>query len=164
MSNPEINKSTNHSKITGNFGEFLLLYWLSKHGFECAHVDHVGLDLIARNPHSDELMGISVKSRSRDFASAGSYVSILNSELPKLKSACKTFRCKPYFAVVVDEPGSIWAFILSLPHLTKICPPRKEAISWRMSDECLKQYEEDRQIRTFRFKTETGNWWSKVPK
>jgi hypothetical protein len=103
MSSPEITKSTHHSKITGNFGEFLLLYWLSKYGFEYAHVDHVGLDLIARNPHTRELMGISVKSRSRDPASAGSYVSILKSDVAKLKTGCKTFGCNPYFAVVVDE-------------------------------------------------------------
>src|ERR1019366_7089243 len=48
------------------FPQQLVLYWLSKHGFECARVDHTGIDLIARNPHSDEVMGISVKSRSRN--------------------------------------------------------------------------------------------------
>ena len=62
---PRILKSTRHSKIAGNFGEALLLYWLSKHGFECATLDHTGIDLIARNPHNDEVMGISVKSRTR---------------------------------------------------------------------------------------------------
>ena len=57
----EINKSSRHSKITGNFAESLVLYWLSKYGFECALVDHTGLDVIARNSHTNELMGISVK-------------------------------------------------------------------------------------------------------
>ena len=38
---------------------------LSKYGFECAKVDHTGIDLIARNPKNNEIMGISVKSRSR---------------------------------------------------------------------------------------------------
>ena len=37
-----ISKSSRHSKITGDFGETLILYWLSKYGFECALVDHSG--------------------------------------------------------------------------------------------------------------------------
>jgi len=44
-----------HEKLTPlqdcrDFGESLVLYWLSKHGFECAKVDHTGIDLIANNP------------------------------------------------------------------------------------------------------------------
>jgi Holliday junction resolvase-like predicted endonuclease len=61
----EILKSSRHAKITGDFAEALVLYWLSKYGFECARVDHTGIDIIARNPHTQELMGISVKSRCR---------------------------------------------------------------------------------------------------
>lgn len=29
----KITKSTRHAKITGDFGETLVLYWLSKYGF-----------------------------------------------------------------------------------------------------------------------------------
>jgi len=46
----DIVKSSRHSKIAGDFGEYLILYWLSKYGFECARVDYTGIDLIARNP------------------------------------------------------------------------------------------------------------------
>jgi hypothetical protein len=60
----EIIKSSRHSKITGDFAEALVLYWFSKHGFECARVDHTGMDIIARNPHSEELTGPSVPNRS----------------------------------------------------------------------------------------------------
>ena len=58
-------KSSRHAKIAGDFGEALVLYWLSRSGFECARVDHTGIDLIAKRPRSDELLGISVKTRSR---------------------------------------------------------------------------------------------------
>ena len=68
----KISKSSRHSKITGDFAERLILHWLSKYGFECAYVDHTGLDIIARNPSTDELMGISVKSRSRSAGDEGS--------------------------------------------------------------------------------------------
>jgi len=41
----EIKKSSRHSKTTGDFAERLVLYWLSKYGFECTYVDHVGVDI-----------------------------------------------------------------------------------------------------------------------
>ena len=71
----KISKSSRHSKITGDFAERLVLYWLSKHGFECALVDHTGLDIIARNPANKELMGISVKSRSRNAGTENTVLS-----------------------------------------------------------------------------------------
>lgn len=52
-------KSSRRSKITGDFGETLILDWLSKQGAECARVDHTGIDLIARWPRSPEVLGIS---------------------------------------------------------------------------------------------------------
>ena len=80
----------------------LMLYWLSKYGFECALVDHTGIDIIARNKKTKELMGISVKSRSRNTGKEGQYLSIPNDTFPKVEAACKAFGCIPYFAVVVD--------------------------------------------------------------
>src|SRR5450759_1235279 len=106
----EVNKSSRHSKITGNFAESLVLYWLSKYGFECALVDHTGLDVIARNRHTNELMGISVKARSRNTGTEGQYVSIPNDNFPKLGAACEAFGCSPYFALVID---------LSLIHISE---------------------------------------------
>ncbi len=75
---PDIDKSSRHSKITGDFAEGLVLYWLSKHGFESARVDHTGIDLIARNPSANELMGVSVKSRSRQVGTEKDYIGIRN--------------------------------------------------------------------------------------
>ncbi|MEW6067034.1 MAG: hypothetical protein AB1610_01865 [Nitrospirota bacterium] len=53
----KITKSSRHSKITGNFAESLILYWLSKYGFECAKVEHTGIDIIARKPNLNTVMG-----------------------------------------------------------------------------------------------------------
>ncbi len=129
----KIVKSSRHSKITGTFAESLVLYWLSKHGFECALVDHVGLDIIARNPHTNVLMGISVKSRSRNTGKEGTYITIPNENLTKLSGACQTFGCIPHFAIVVDEADSIAVFILDQAHFVELCPPRKLAMSWKMA-------------------------------
>jgi hypothetical protein len=156
----KIAKSSRHSKITCDFAERLVLYWFSKHGFKCALVDHVGLDIIARNPHNQEVMGISVKSRSRNTGTDGSLLNIPNDNLVKLDGACQAFNCKPYFAIVIDEADSITAFILSQAHLVSISPPGRAVISWEMRKTNIAQYEIDPEIKTFRFSTATGNWWN----
>jgi Holliday junction resolvase-like predicted endonuclease len=156
----KIAKSSRHSKITGDFAERLVLYWLSKHGFECALVDHVGLDIIARNPHNQEVMGISVKSRSRSSGTDGSSLSIPNDNLAKLDAACMAFNCKPYFAIVIDEAYTISVFILTKAHLVSISPPGREVISWKMRMANISHYEIDPDIRSFKLSTSTGNWWN----
>ena len=108
----KISKSSRHSKITGDFAERLVLYWLSKHGFECALVDHTGLDIIARNPVNKELMGISVKSRSRNAGTENTVLRIDRKQVPSLDLACCAFGCKPYFAVIVDAADLITAWIV----------------------------------------------------
>ena len=110
----EINKSSRHAKITGDFGESLILYWLSKYGFECALVDHTSIDIIARNPKNNELMGISVKSRSRNIGAEEEYVSIRNHNFDKVEAACKSFECVPYFAIIVDAGDTIRGFLFSM--------------------------------------------------
>src|SRR4051812_33697813 len=90
--------STRHAKITGDFAENLVLYWLSKDRFECALVDHTGIDIIARNPHTNEVMGISVKSRCRSDGREEDYITVLNTEFDKVAATCKAFACTPYSA------------------------------------------------------------------
>ncbi len=158
----EIMKGSHHSKITGNFGELLVLYWLSKHGFECAVIDHVGLDIIARNLYTNELMGISVKSRSRNPGTEGTHINIPKKDIPKLEAACQAFGCKPYFALVVDEADTITVFILSKSHLEELYPKGEKIIAWMMNKAWQEKYEANKEIKIFTFKTETLNWWSKT--
>ena len=155
----EIVKSSRHSKITGDFGEAVVLYWLSKYGFECALVDHTGIDIIAKNPHTHELMGISVKSRSRNEGKGKVHVSIPNPNFKKAKAACKAFGCAPYLAIVVDAGDTIRGFLLSMEHLLAIFPKGETAVGWKMTGSHLERYYEDPKIKTFIFKTKTPNWW-----
>ena len=154
----EITKSSRHSKITGDFAEQLILYWLSKSGFECALVDHVGLDIIARKPRSKEVMGISVKARSRTAGTERTALYISNDNFEKLDTTCKAFACSPYFALVIDAADSISAFILSKPHLLKLCPPGKLVASWGMNQRLIERYAADPKIWSFRLNATTGNW------
>jgi Holliday junction resolvase-like predicted endonuclease len=156
----KINKSTRHAKITGDFGETVVLYWLSKYGFECAPVDHTGIDIIARNPHTKELMGISVKSRSRTEGLEGDSVSIPNDNFEKSEAACKAFCCVPYFAVVVDAGDTIRGFILPTAHLLSMFPKGKTTAEWKMSERHLRQFASDPYIKGFEFKTKTSKWWT----
>lgn len=155
----EILKSSRHSKITGDFGEALVLYWLSKHGFECARVDHTGIDLIAKNPHTDELIGISVKSRSRNPGKEQTYVRIPNDDLRKIGDACKVFGCVPYVAIVVDAAELVRVFITSLEHLLELFPPAVTSTSWKMTEKHLNRYCSDQQVMIFELRTTTMRWW-----
>ena len=159
----EIIKSTRHSKITGNFGEALLLYWLSKHGFECASVDHTGIDLIARNPNNNELMGISVKSRSRKLGTEESYISIPRDNFDKAQRACDAFGCIPYFGIVADGAGVIRVFVISAAHLLQLFPHGKRVSAWKMSKQYLSRYYEDPEIMIFELQTRTHHWWQPAP-
>jgi len=155
----EINKSPRHSKITGDFGEALVLYWLSKYGFECARLDHTGIDLIARNPHTKELMGISVKSRSRSAGTERSSLRIPANNFEKADLACAAFSCTPYFAIVIDEGKIIRGYLLSMAHLLTLFPDTKSGAYWRMGEQFLNRFAGDAEIKAFELHTTTKRWW-----
>jgi Holliday junction resolvase-like predicted endonuclease len=154
--------SSRHAKITGDFGEALVLYWLSRDGFECARVDHTGIDLIARNPYTKELMGISVKTRSRRRkGSDDESVTISNDNFDKMETACEAFGCRPYLAVVVDakDRRTISAFMTPLKHFLEIYPKSETGAFWKMGKRNLEHYSKDREIRSFSFASVTTRWW-----
>ena len=155
----KINKSSRHAKITGDFGETLVLYWISKYGFECAPVDHTGIDIIARNPHNHEIMGISVKSRSRNEGTEEEHISIPNDNFDKAEAACEAFGCVPYFAIVVDAGVMIRGFLLPMKRLLALFPRGKTASGWKMTKTYLRCYAEDPEIISFEFQTKTTKWW-----
>ena len=152
-------KSSRHAKITGDFGEALVLYWLSRSGFECARVDHTGIDLIAKRPRSDERLGISVKSRSRAPGTEASSVNIGRpADLSKVTAACSAFQCVPYFAIVVDATPRMSVFLLSKEHLERLYPDRTGLISWSMTPSRVKQYLADPSIRSLEFVIASASW------
>lgn len=57
-------KQSRAPKLIGDFGEGLVTYALIKGGYEVAHVDHVGADLIAEK--NGERIAVSVKTRNRN--------------------------------------------------------------------------------------------------
>jgi Holliday junction resolvase-like predicted endonuclease len=158
----ELSKSSRHSKITGDFAEHLVLYWLSKYGFECAKVDHTGIDLIARNPHTNEVMGISVKSRSRSTGKESEQLNIPADNFEKAEKACQAFDCVPYFAIVVDAGETIYVFILAMSELRKASREGLKVYAWKMRPRDIEQYRKNPKIITFEFTHRTHRWFSKV--
>ncbi len=154
-----LEKSTRHSKITGDFAEALVLYWLSKYGFECARVDHTGIDLIARNPKTKELMGISVKSRSRNIGKESTFLTIKNDNIEKAEKACEAFMCKPYFSIVVDAADNIIVFILPLEEFLKVSPKGKATCIWKMTPKHIENYLANPNILAFEFTHKTVRWF-----
>ena len=136
-----------------------MLYWLSKHGFECASIDHTGIDLIARNPHTEEIMGISVKSRCRNVGHESEFMNIPKDNFEKAELACRAFGCVPYFAIVIDAGNSIKGFILPMSHLLKLFPTGRSVSAWKMTPKHLEEYHQDTKIKFFEFQTETKTWW-----
>ena len=156
----EINKSSRHSKITGNYSEQFVLYWLSKNGFECAYVDHVGIDLIANNPHTQERMGISVKGRSRTEGTEKDHMVIgsTSDTTKKIDNACKAFGLVPYIAIVIDNKNSSVIYILSLQKFLNLHKPKKQMI-WYMGKKWTSLYEKDPDIKIIEFNHKIKSWW-----
>ena len=154
----EMHKSSRHSKITGDFAEGLLLYWLSKYGYECARVDHVGIDLIARSPDGIK-MGISVKSRSRYDGTEKVCVRLPSDGFNKAVQACEAFGLIPFYAVVVDGAGFIRGFLVSLDQLKDLVGGTVDAARyWQMSNKWLDRYRTDPSIEMFELQTMVCSW------
>lgn len=152
-------KSSRHSKLTGNFGEALILYWLSKYGCESALVDHTGIDIIAKPPDGTDVLGISVKSRSRAPGTESSHLAVRKRDIAKAEAACGTFGCVPYFAFVVDAGDVIRGYVLSKDHLLRIYPGGSKVLAWQMTERRVRQYASDPEIKSFELRTQTNRWW-----
>jgi len=133
-------KGTRHSKVSGQFGEILVAYLLSKEGFEVAQVDHTGLDLLAINPESNKRLGIFVKNRTRDEKSANSAVYFPLAGLKRLEEACRIFSVQPFVAAVVDRPiddidDSMWLtmWLMPLPTARKLNTTQKSVLAFAVN-------------------------------
>lgn len=91
---------TRAPKLIGDFGEGLVTYALIRGGYEVAHVDHVGADLIAEK--NGERIAVSVKTRNRNTDTKESdMVVIADDNIAKLKFFSEQFGMAPVFAQVV---------------------------------------------------------------
>jgi len=159
----DILKSSRHKHIIGRFAEWLVLYWLSRDGFECTWIDHTGIDLLANNCRTGKLMGISVKSRCREKGREHDSLSCRVKDFRKIHAACDAFRCDPYFAFVIDTGNKIAMFLVSEDHFKAISKTGKSVIGWGMSTKHLAAYQNDPEIMWVEFSVSEHRWW-KAPR
>lgn len=161
----EIEKSSRHSKIIGEFGEAFLCNWLSRSGFEVTVVDHTGLDVIAYHRKTERRLGITVKSRTRGTGKETECVNVFfNQTVPrdraKLLAACKAFACEPWLAIYVETAKSAELYLTSLEHydqtycLSKVC-----AIdTWKMGKRHKRAYDTDKNVQHICVEFRVTNW------
>ena len=161
----DIEKSTRHQKIIGDFGESVLLNWLSRSGFEVCHIDHTGLDIIAYHPATKKRLGITVKSRTRNIGKENTNVNILSyqkgkNDRQKLLNACRVFACEPYLAVYVEILNSADLYITSLAHYDKKYKLGEEHAldDWKMGKKYTEAYDKDPDVKHVRMDFHTTNW------
>jgi Holliday junction resolvase len=137
-----INKSSRHSKIAGDFGEDLILYWLSKNGFETALLDHTGIDLLSYHSETNRRLGISVKTRTREMGTENEGVYIKVGEIGKIKDACKAFEAEPFVGIVVDKRNQIELFVISLDAIIKINDIGTTYINVKVKESDVQKYKQ----------------------
>jgi Holliday junction resolvase len=156
-------KSTRHSKIIGDFGEFFVCDALSQKGFEVLRVDHTGLDIIAYNA-SYKRLGITVKSRTRREGKESDAVNIFShqkgkNDRQKLLDACKAFDCKPWVAVYVENLNGADLYLTSLTTFNKY-HGGKAIETWKMDEKSKKKYAENPDVKHIRIELDTSKWFS----
>ncbi len=141
-----MNKSKRHSKILGDFGEMIIMYWLSKRNYEPVLVDYTGIDIVSYSKSKDERIGVSVKSRTRKKGTEEEKITVPSKNVPKIKHACNYFDCKPYFGCVIDKnfPQIINIYLIPLKDILKIneFEEEKKSLYIRFKDDNVKQYKE----------------------
>jgi len=109
------NNQTRAPKFIGDFGEGLVTYALIRSGYEVAHVDHVGADLIAEK--NGERIAVSVKTRNRNTDTNESEMVVISDDnIAKLKFFSEQFGMSPVFAQVIChfKTNSIHLFIIKV--------------------------------------------------
>jgi hypothetical protein len=170
---PVFEPGGNHAKICGDFGEHLTMYILSKYGFECARVDHTGIDVIARHPRATDVMGISCKARSRSPRQMDASLHVPHEEPAKVIAACAAFNCVPFYSLVIDRGDTIageamarqsegtLVYILPLSVMIELYPNTlTKGFNWSMTEAWIERYKANPKIVVIEMSTKIVSWWT----
>jgi len=158
----QINKSSRHSKIVGDFGEHLVCNWLSRSGFEVSIVDHTGIDIIAYNKALKRRLGISVKSRTRDPGKETESVNVFQTPRDRehLLAACEAFGCdEAWLAICVESEATGDLFLTSLENYERKYRVGNAVQGWRMTPSQTRRYATDPEVRHIHVDFRADNWW-----
>lgn len=160
-----IEKSSRHQHIAGKFGEYLLCNWLSRSGFEVAIVDHTGLDLVAFDQRTEQRLGITVKSRTRNIGKEATQVNVFSyregkNDRQKLINACTSFGCEPWIAVYVETSQFADLYLTSLDNYDgKYRTGEGRALdTWKMAPKYRALYVQDKEVKHIRADFDRDGW------
>lgn len=157
----KITKSSRHSKIVGNFGEHLVLNWLSRSGFEASIIDHTGADIVAYHKILKRRLVISVKSRTRTEGTESDSVYLLRKteDRQKLLDACEAFNAEAWLAIYVECGQAADLFLTSLENYDKKYHKIATTKSWMMTVAALGKYKDDPEIKHIHIEFTPITWW-----
>ena len=126
-------------------------------------VDHTGIDIIAYNPSTNQRLGITVKSRTRNIGKERTGVNVFLSrkeDRRKSLDACKAFACEPWIAIYVETADFADVYLTSLENYdNKYRGQEGRAIdSWKMREKDKQRYAEDPSVKHIRIKFYATNW------
>ena len=159
----EINKSSRHTKIIGDFGEHLLCNWFSRSGFEVARVDHTGIDIVAYHPITKQRLGITVKLVTRDSGKENGSVNILSyqdkDDRRKVLDA-EAFGAEPWIAIYIETSDYGELFLTSLNHYDEKYRGNEERKidDWKMTKKYQEEYQKDPNIKHIRIEFVSNSW------
>jgi hypothetical protein len=162
-----ITKSKRHSRIIGQFGEWLVCNWLSRSGFEVMYVDHISIDIVAFREDIGRL-GISVKSRTKLPRRENVCVTMFvreegKDEIANIQDVCKDFALQPWIAVYVETESFGDLYLTSLDHyLDEYCGKSTRRFTWMMIPEYKARYEQDRKVMHVRCEFTECHWPSTI--
>ena len=161
----EINKSSRHQKIIGDFGEHLICNLLSRSGFEVTIINHTGIDLIAYHKSTQQRLGISVKSRTRTAGTEDDSINLFSyngnkNDRQKVLDACKAFACEPWIAIYVETTKYAEVYITSIDNYDKKYRGKqgKAVDNWKMNAYYKNKYEGDAFVKHIRLDFFSTNW------
>jgi len=161
----EITKSTRHQKIIGDFGENLICNWLSRSGFEVTIVDHTGIDIVAYHSETQKRLGITVKSRTRNFGKEKTSVNVFShregdDDYQKVINACQAFACEPWLGIYVETTDYADVYLTSVENYRRRYSVKagRAIENWKMGPGYQERYKEDGLVKHIRIDFRATNW------
>ena len=156
---PNGENNPQHSKITQDFAEAAVFYWLSKCGFNCLRVDHKVIAIIAKKPDIKGRFGVLVKIGNGKVETDRELVSVTERELKRVKTDCSALKCIPCIAVLMEQKEETWILMSTLKHLSEIQPSGTATVAWKMTQAGMMQYLSDNEILAVELNHKVWTCW-----